>query len=242
MQAEKLIGETITNRKGEKLTIISIDEMENIEKTRLHLSNGKLLNLYISYKNGFIRFDNDGFNNEMDSLLKKEKKIEESEIKKKEAERKEIQQFENMCFSGTVSEFRNEYYFLSNFYECSVSYKGLTYRNSEAAFQAQKDLSKQELFVALSGAQARKLGKSRTQIKLREGWNDLRLPIMKEILKCKFDQNPELKKALMNTGNKYLIEGNTWNDTFWGVCRCKGQNNLGVLLMKLRKKYQDESK
>ena len=37
-----------------------------------------------------------------------------------------------------INSFRDEYYFLSNFYECSVTYNGLTYKNNEAAFQAQK--------------------------------------------------------------------------------------------------------
>jgi len=31
-----------------------------------------------------------------------------------------------------------------------------------------------------------------------------------------------------------LIEGNTWGDTYWGVCRGRGSNNLGKLLMKIR--------
>lgn len=37
------------------------------------------------------------------------------------------------CFDG-------KYAFLSNFYNSPVSYAGLTYRNNEAAFQAQKTL------------------------------------------------------------------------------------------------------
>ena len=31
-----------------------------------------------------------------------------------------------------------------------------------------------------------------------------------------------------------LIEGNVWNDTFWGVCNGKGHNHLGKILMKVR--------
>lgn len=33
---------------------------------------------------------------------------------------------------------RDENFYLSNFYECSIDYDGLTYLNAEAAFQAQK--------------------------------------------------------------------------------------------------------
>ena len=43
-----------------------------------------------------------------------------------------------------IDSFRGEYDFLSNFYEASVFYGGLAYRNNEAAFQAQKALSAEE--------------------------------------------------------------------------------------------------
>ncbi len=31
-----------------------------------------------------------------------------------------------------------------------------------------------------------------------------------------------------------IVERNTWNDTFWGVCKGKGENHLGILLMEIR--------
>ena len=40
---------------------------------------------------------------------------------------------------------------------------------------------------------------------------------------------------LLDTGDTELIEGNNWHDTFWGVCKGKGQNNLGKILMEVRK-------
>ena len=39
-----------------------------------------------------------------------------------------------------IKNFFDAYAFLSNFYNVPVSYNGLTYRNSEAAFQAQKEI------------------------------------------------------------------------------------------------------
>lgn len=39
---------------------------------------------------------------------------------------------------------------------------------------------------------------------------------------------------LLATGSAELIEGNVWNDTFWGVCRGRGQNHLGRILMEVR--------
>lgn len=37
-----------------------------------------------------------------------------------------------------IDSFRNEYSFLSNFYETPIYYDGLLYNSTEAAFQAQK--------------------------------------------------------------------------------------------------------
>jgi predicted NAD-dependent protein-ADP-ribosyltransferase YbiA (DUF1768 family) len=49
---------------------------------------------------------------------------------------------------------------------------------------------------------------------------------MKELLKIKFE-NFELCKKLLATGEEELVEGNYWNDTYWGVCKGIGENHLG---------------
>ena len=41
---------------------------------------------------------------------------------------------------------------------------------------------------------------------------------------------------LLATGKATLVEGNSWGDTFWGVCRGKGKNMLGKILMRVRKR------
>lgn len=57
-----------------------------------------------------------------------------------------------------INEFRGKYFFLSNFYEVPVSYRGITYRNNEAAFQAQKVSSEDErkTFANLNPSDAKK--------------------------------------------------------------------------------------
>ena len=62
----------------------------------------------------------------------------------------------------------------------------------------------------------------------------VKVKLMFELVLEKFKQNPELKQKLLETGNQELIEGNTWNDTFWGVCNGQGQNWLGKILMLVR--------
>ena len=47
-------------------------------------------------------------------------------------------------------------------------------------------------------------------------------------------KDESLKEMLLLTGDQEIIEENYWGDTFWGVCRGKGQNHLGKILMKVR--------
>ena len=136
---------------------------------------------------------------------------------------------------GKIDSFKGENAFLSNFYDAPVCYDGITYKNSEAAFQAQKTENREDrfAFADLSARDAKKLGRS---TKLRKGWSDMRVYIMSEIVHAKFEQNPDLAEKLLATGNDALIEGNTWNDKFWGVDSRtgEGQNMLGNVLMGVR--------
>jgi predicted NAD-dependent protein-ADP-ribosyltransferase YbiA (DUF1768 family)/hypoxanthine phosphoribosyltransferase len=65
-------------------------------------------------------------------------------------------------------------------------------------------------------------------------WDDLRLDIMVELLIQKFSK-PELSALLKATKDKYLVEGNDWNDTFWGITGgTVGKNFLGRIIMAVR--------
>lgn len=63
---------------------------------------------------------------------------------------------------------------------------------------------------------------------------------MAEILEAKFRSRTDLAGRLLATGHVILVEGNTWGDTYWGVCGGRGQNRLGILLMQLREKLAHE--
>ena len=62
---------------------------------------------------------------------------------------------------------------------------------------------------------------------------------MEEALRKKFS-DPGLRKALLDTGDEYLEEGNTWRDEYWGVCNGIGKNRLGKLLMKIRDELRQQ--
>lgn len=134
-----------------------------------------------------------------------------------------------------IDSFRGEYGFLSNYYECKVYYHGITFKNSEAAFQAMKCLTDEEMlsFRDHSAPEAKRHGQI---VKLRPDWEKVKRGIMKDIVRAKFVQNVGLAKKLVATGDAELIEGNTWGDTYWGfdTREKKGENHLGKILMALR--------
>lgn len=68
-----------------------------------------------------------------------------------------------------------------------------------------------------------------------DDWDDKRMNIMIELLLLKFSDY-EMLHLLIATGKKYLVEGNDWNDTFWGVSNERGKNFLGRIIMKIREK------
>lgn len=137
-----------------------------------------------------------------------------------------------------ISSFRDEYFFLSNFYPVGIKLDGIVYPNAETAFQAQKtlDVEERRKFSMLKNpVQAKRLGR---KVKLRDDWEEVKLDIMTEIVSQKFLQHPHLIEMLLQTGDEELVEGNKWGDRFWGVCKDKGENHLGKILMKIRDVYK----
>ena len=141
-----------------------------------------------------------------------------------------------------INRFDGDYYYLSNFYLCEngITFDGITYTNSEAAFQAQKTLNISERefkFTKIGPSNAKMRGR---RIKLRSDWEQVKDDLMYQIVKAKFIQNPDIAIQLCSTGDAELIEGNTWHDNYWGDCTCRqcqlidGYNMLGQILMRVR--------
>jgi len=138
-----------------------------------------------------------------------------------------------------INEFRGKYFFLSNFYEdvsYQIEYNGLFFNNAEAAFQSAKvfDKNTKIKFCKLNPSEAKRLGRS---VILRPDWEQIKDQVMYDVVKAKFSIK-HLKEMLLATGNEELIEGNLWNDTYWGVCNGKGQNKLGKILMRVREELR----
>ena len=137
-----------------------------------------------------------------------------------------------------INSFRGRYAFLSNYYSRDLIWEGLLYRNAEAAFQSAKctDAIARLNFTNLPPNRAKAMGR---QVYLRDDWEKIKDETLLSIIRAKFE-DPKLAKKLLDTGDQELIEGNTWNDTYWGVCNGKGQNKLGQILMQVRDELRNK--
>lgn len=131
-----------------------------------------------------------------------------------------------------IERFKDQYAFLSNFYPVEIEYQGIEFPSVEHAFQAAKSMSLAErrLFLGITPEAAKRLGRT---VKLRNDWDVAKVYVMRELLFIKFQQ-VRFKELLLGTGDALLIEGNDWDDIYWGICDGKGQNTLGKLLLELR--------
>jgi ribA/ribD-fused uncharacterized protein len=133
-----------------------------------------------------------------------------------------------------ITSFTGKYFFLSNFYPCSVLFEDKIYPSAEHAYMAAKttdEATRVYIASAPTPGKAKRIGKT---IQLRENWDLIKLQYMRVILESKFS-DPVLRKLLDSTKGYEIIEGNTWGDTFWGQCPLgHGRNELGKLLVSIR--------
>ena len=144
----------------------------------------------------------------------------------------------------SITSFKGQYAFLSNFYQRPLAYNGHVYRSAEHAYQANKAwLIVEHDYVrnAPTPAEAKKRGKEIARV---DCWEDIKDDVMLCILRCKFDNkfnglNNPLHFFLLKTEDALLVEGNDWGDTYWGQCPLgNGQNKLGLLLMQVREEMR----
>jgi len=147
------------------------------------------------------------------------------------------------AFAGTSSDARNihgfvgDYRWLSNFYPCPISFRGLQYHSAEAIYQSCKfPPAERAIYTRLDAAAAKKLAHSKN---VDQAWWDARKDeVMRQALWAKFTQNPDLAARLLATGDKCLEETNWWDDEYWGVYQGRGRNTLGRMLMEVRSRLK----
>lgn len=123
---------------------------------------------------------------------------------------------------------------LSNFYYHPMEIEGMMWKTNEHYFQAMKCAIPNDMYAvrdAVTAQGAKQLGR---KAQLRPNWEAIKIQAMRTGLEYKFIAGEVLGDWLLATGDALLVEGNTWNDRFWGVCGGQGENWLGHLLMARR--------
>ena len=145
-----------------------------------------------------------------------------------------------IAYGGNMDtmQFRGKYSFLSNFqyFDKPMRYGDLTFTTNEHFYVAMKTLD-QDLRKQVSEHPCKGLKKFGNNLPLRNDWDEIKLKVMEYGLRYKFSKhNPTLRKKLIATKDVNIVEGNWWNDDFWGFCLKTelGENHLGKLLMKIR--------
>jgi ribA/ribD-fused uncharacterized protein len=73
---------------------------------------------------------------------------------------------------------------------------------------------------------------------VKPDWNNIKVERMRQVLKAKFTQHPDLSKKLIATEKATLVEASK-SDAFWGIGKKgNGKNMLGLLLMEIRTELQ----
>jgi ribA/ribD-fused uncharacterized protein len=145
---------------------------------------------------------------------------------------------------NAITSFQENHRFLSNFWPCYIYWEGFVHPTLEHAYAASKtdDASVKMRIRSCTTPGEAKEYLATHNMQASVSWTiQKKLLVMEELLFLKFGgKDPLLTRALMETGNAELIEGNTWDDTFWGVCNGTGENHLGKLLMKVRASLFEE--
>jgi hypothetical protein len=141
-----------------------------------------------------------------------------------------------------IIEFKDDYKWLSNFEPVKIIYNELEFPSVEHAYQSAKGDDEEWIkFCSNVNNKAGYVKQMSKTIKLDKNWSKDKIKIMKLLLKQKFNKEP-FKTKLLETGNEYIQEGNTWNDVFWGVDlnTNNGKNNLGKLIMDIRNELNNQ--
>ena len=136
-----------------------------------------------------------------------------------------------------ITVFDGEFAFLSNFFPCQIMFEGRIFQGSEHLFMSFKQESEEwKDICASSKFTPGQIKRKARKIELRSDWEEIKVDCMRKAVMAKFSQSIDLKEKLLATGERQLVEGTTWGDTFWGIClkTSEGENMLGKILMEVR--------
>lgn len=149
----------------------------------------------------------------------------------------QIEQLRGLDTDKRVRFYEHDFYVLSNFSAFTLYWCGHRFDTSEAAYHWEKFPAEQDIRDAIrcapSAHEAFKIAE-RNKAARRPDWDEVKLDIMRGILRAKADQHLYVRRKLLATGDRELVE-DSWRDDFWGWGPSRdGRNWLGRLWMEVR--------
>ncbi len=136
-----------------------------------------------------------------------------------------------------VGFYEREFYPLSNFSSFRLMWKSVDFDTSEIAYHWEKfpvspDIQNL-LLKARSSHDAYKIAADNKAYR-RSDWDSVKISIMMSIIWEKVSQHEYVRKKLLETGDRLLVE-DSWRDDYWGWGPNRdGQNMLGKLWIQIR--------
>ncbi|KLN54692.1 NADAR family protein [Variovorax paradoxus] len=145
--------------------------------------------------------------------------------------------------ASRVCFYEQDFYVLSNFSSFRLLWEGINFDTSEAAYHWEKFASEDgdpvrnaialQIIEAPSAHEAFKIAEQNRALR-RPDWDDVKVEIMCNILRAKVAQHEYVRRKLLATGDRELVE-NSWRDDYWGWGPNRdGKNMLGRLWMEIR--------
>lgn len=139
--------------------------------------------------------------------------------------------------------YEQDFYVLSNFSAFRLNFAGRWHDTSEHAYHWMKFTHNIQVQNAISASRsahdAFKIAQRYKDLR-RPDWDQVKVDVMREILRAKVEQHEYVRRKLLATGSRELIE-NSWRDDFWGWGPQRdGQNMLGKLWMEIRDELRTE--
>jgi ribA/ribD-fused uncharacterized protein len=161
-----------------------------------------------------------------------------------------------VLFHGS-DESKGEYRNFSNMSNHPIEVDGIKYPSVEHYYQAMKakqfeDTEMEEKIVNAKSTKAVKAMGKKVKGFAKEIWDSKKDAVMRTGVRAKFVQHPELRKQLLETGERMIGKADARN-TYWGIGtsmeseksnhpeKWRGQNKLGKLLMDMRQEFKEES-
>lgn len=148
---------------------------------------------------------------------------------------------ETQCFF-----YEQEFYVLSNFSAFRLHWRDRSFDTSEHAYHFERFIGAENchrvaIISALSAHEAFRYAQANKRFQ-RPDWDSVKVSIMGDILRAKANQHEYVRRKLLETGDRELIE-DSWRDNFWGWGpNHDGQNMLGKLWMEIRAELSPATK